>query len=174
MALEQRDKVIGSTTYRVTQLPAKLGRTLLVRITKLAGPALAAGITGVGETKAESADGALAVGAGEALRDLCMRLSPEEFGSILDEFAKYTVLLRGELEPRLADVFDDHFAGKYDEMLHWAAFCMEVNYQSFFGAAGGRAGLITRLTALFRPSPSPSTSTGTSTASQAAKGTPPG
>jgi hypothetical protein len=142
---------------------------------KLCGPSLASAITGVGETSAKTAEGAMAVGAGEALRDLCMRLSPEEFGAILDEFAKYTVLvLPGDVQPKLADKFDDHFAGRYDEMLQWASFCMEVNFSSFFAATGGRAGFFTRVMALLQASLSPKPSTGTSTESPPATGTPPG
>jgi hypothetical protein len=39
---------------------------------------------------------------------------------------------KGKREPQLSKIFDLHFAGKYDEMLAWLIFCVEVNFGSFF------------------------------------------
>ena len=177
MALEVKEKRIGAHLYRVTQLPAKKGRALLVRLTKLLGPGLAAAFGDLGRDKASTAEAAIASGIGQGLYELAERLSESEVGSILDELAVFTtVVLDAEREPRLSDVFDDHFAGRYDEMLLWAGFCLEVNYASFFDGSGGSGGLLRRALTLLQASTSPSTSktAGTSTGSRPAGDTPTG
>lgn len=165
MAIESHDKVIGATRYRVTQLGAKKGREMLVRLVKLAGPGLAAGLAGLSKADGKDTEAPMARALSDALYDLATRLTVEEFNGITDELAKHTTIVLGDLEPRLSDKFDDHFSGKYDEMLRWAAFALEVNFKSFFVGSGGGGGLMTRLSALMTapPSPSPTTSTGTST-----------
>ncbi len=172
MAIETREKLIGQHRYKVTQLGAKQGRGLLVRLTKLAGPGIGAFVGGLGARKSADTDSAIAMGISQALYDLATRITEDEVGAILDDLAKNTVIVLGDREPRLSDIFDGHFAGRYDEMIKWAAFCLEVNYHSFFAGSGGSSGLWSRLQMLLSASPSPSTSTGTSTASPAARGTP--
>jgi len=173
MAIEAREKRIGEHTYRVTQFGAKQGRGLLVRLLKLAGPSLGATLSSLAQGKHTEVEAALAAGLSQGLYELAERLNEAEVGSVLDDFAKQTVVVIGDREPRLSDVFDAHFAGKYDEMLLWARFCLEVNYASFFGGSNGGPGLIGRIQSVLSASPSPSASTGTSTASPPARGTVP-
>jgi hypothetical protein len=172
VAIETREKRIGDHTYRVTQFGAKQGRALLVRIVKLAGPTFGAMLSSLAQGKHKELDAALGAGLGQGLYELAERLTESEVGGVMDDFAKQTVLVIGDREPRLSDAFDAHFAGKYDEMLLWAAFCLEVNFASFFGGSNGAA-LWGRIQNLLSASRSPSTSTGTSTASPAARGTAP-
>jgi hypothetical protein len=166
MSIETRDKVIAGVTYRVSQLPAKVGRNVLVRVVKQLGPGLAGALSGAGSASAGVDNlGALVMGASEAIGMLCARLSPEEFDAILDVFARHTTIaLPNDVEPKLADKFDEHFAGRYDAMLQWAAFCMEVNFGSFFDASAGPNALWQRAQT-FLQSLSPTASTGTSGAS---------
>jgi len=173
MAIEAREERIGEYTYRVTQFGAKQGRGLLVRLLKLAGPSLGAALSSLAQGQHKEVEAALAAGLSQGLYELAERLTESEVGSMLDDFAKQTVIVLGDREPRLSDVFDAHFAGRYDEMLLWAKFCLEVNYASFFGGSNGERGLAGRILTVLSASPSPSASTGTSTASPPARGTVP-
>lgn len=172
MAIETREKKIGPHTYRVTQLGAKQGRSMLVRLVKICGPGLGSFVGGIGRG-ASSVDSALALGAGDAIHDLTTRLREDEIGALMDEFALQTVVVQSaEIELRLSDVFDDHFAGRYDAMLAWTRFCLEVNFASFFGASSAPSGSLAKLWKMLSALPSPLTSTGTSGVSPAANATP--
>jgi len=85
----------------------------------------------------------------------------------MDELAKATVVvLDAEREPQLDRIFDDHFAGRYDQMLQWFAFALEVNFRSYFLDWLSDRGLLDRVMRLIASaSQSPTASTGTSTAS---------
>ena len=171
MAIEAKERRIGATTYRITQLPAKRGRAMLVRFIKLFGPGAGAFVGGLGRGRS-GLDGAVGVGIADAMHDLCTRLSEDDLAVICDEFATYTVVVQSrDVERRLADVFDDHFAAKYDEMLQWLRASCEVNFSSFFGGATLGAGLPRLLEFLSRWQPQPA-STGTSTESPRASAMP--
>jgi hypothetical protein len=171
VAIEYREKRIGPHLYRVTMLGAKAGRAMLVRLVKLGGPGVGSFAIGVGRN-ATSVDSALALGVGEALHDMASRLNESEVGAMMDEFALQTVVVQSaDIELRLSDIFDDHFAGRYDLMLQWARFCMEVNFASFFGGSGS-GGPLAKLWKALSALQSPPASTGTSTASPPANATP--
>lgn len=179
MAIETRDRTISGTAYRLTQLGALEGRTMLVRLVKLLGPGVGSFVGGAGRgalNPASGADSVLAMGAGEAIHELCARLDATELGQIMDVFAaNTTVVISREQEPRLSDVFDAHFAGRYDAMLQWLRWCLEVNFASFFGGAAGngaKGGPLANLLRALSALQSPPASTGTSTASPAASATP--
>jgi len=167
MAIESKEKRIGSVTYRVTQLPAKRGRAMLVRFVKLAGPGAGAFVGGLGRNHGGSFDGSLALGIAEGLHDFSGRLNDDDLDAICEEFAKYTVVVKSrEIELRLSDVFDDHFAGKYDEMLSWLRYCSEVNFASFFVGSSGAGTPLSKLVQMLSAWQPPTASTGTSTVSQ--------
>lgn len=178
MGIETRDTTIGATTYRVAHLPTKKGQALLVRIVKLLGPGVGSFVGGLARP-ADEFDSAMAQGVGEALYDLAARLNAQEVEIVLEEFAKHTfVILTApdgqEITPRLSDVYDDHFAGRYDDLIKWAKFCFEVNYRSFFaGQSGDSSKPLARLWKILQALPSLSQRlSGTSTASQAVPTTP--
>lgn len=171
MAIETRDITIGSTTYRVAQLPTRKGQALLVRIIKLLGPGVGSFVGGIGRSGGEL-DAAMALGVGDALHDLAARLNELEVAGVLEEFAKNTyVLLSDDVQPLLNTIYDEHFAGRYDELMKWAKFCLEVNYRSFFVVPGDGKPLA-RLWKIIQQLPSLNLSTGPSTASPAATATP--
>lgn len=172
MAIEAKERRIGATVYRITQLPAKRGRAMLVRFVRLFGPGAGAFVGGLGRSKAAVLDGALGLGIADAMLDLCTRLSEDDLAVICDQFAEFTVVIVSrDVERRLSDVFDDHFAGKYDEMLSWLKACCEVNFASFFAGSSLGAGLPKLMDLLSRWQPQPQ-STGTSTESPRASAMP--
>lgn len=175
MAIESKERRIGATTYRVTQLPAKRGRAMLVRFVRLLGPAAGAFASGVGRGARAgvnldalmNANVAMLAGfgIGDALHDLCTRLNEEDLSAMCDEFAEYTVVVQSrEIEQRLSKIFDDHFAGRYDEMFQWFRACCEVNFASFFAGSSG-ANPLAKLVDLISKWQSQTGSTGISTAS---------
>jgi len=172
--IETRETVIGDTTYLVAQLGTKKGQALLVRIVKLLGPGVGSFVGGLGRG-ASAADEALALGIGDAIHELAGRLNEQEVAGVLEEFAKNTMVVKSaELHVRLSEIYDDHFAGRYHELLAWARFCMEVNYRSFFVAQSGSDKPLHRLWTLLQALQSRATSSvaGTSTASPQAPATP--
>lgn len=167
MAIEVKEKRIGATTYRVTQLPTKPGRAMLVRYIRLAGPGAGAFVGGLSSSKAGTFDGSVGSGLAEAIHDFCTRINDAELDAICDEFARYTIVVKSrDVELRLSDVFDDHFAGRYDELLAWLRFCSEVNFASFFAvSSSGKPGLLNRAMAMVSAWQSQPGLTGTSTES---------
>lgn len=171
MAIETKEKRIGATTYRITQLPAKRGRAMLVRFVRLVGPGAGAFVGGLGRGKS-GFDGAIGLGIADAMHDLCTRINEDDLAALCDEFATYTTVVQSrDVERRLADVFDDHFAGRYDEMISWFRACCEVNFASFFGGSSGTAPLAKLMELLSKWQPQ-TASTGMSTASPPADGMP--
>jgi len=173
VAIEAKEKRIGGVTYRVTQLPAKRGRSMLVRFVRLVGPGAGSFVGGLGRSKDQTFDGGLALGIADGLHDLCLRLNDDDLSAICDEFATYTIVVKSrDVELRLSDVYDDHFAGRYDEMFAWLRYCCEVNFASFFAVSSSASGLLGRLTKLLSVLQPLPTSTGISTGSPAASTTP--
>ena len=178
MQLRQtKEKVIDGTTYRVTLLGARAGRAMLVRLTKLIGPALASFVEGTLQAKGGATE-SISTGIAEAVRELTARISEAEFASISDELAKHTAVVvddgRERREPQLSDIFDAHFSGRYAAMMAWLGFALEANFASFFGASENvdSQTLTHRLqTLLALLSRSPTESTGISTASPPASTT---
>jgi hypothetical protein len=115
-------KRIGEHEYTVTPLGAIRGSQVLVRVLKIVGPLF---------TSKDLS----------ALQESDMDYMREVFAPLS------TVNIEGK-EPLLKDVFDAHFVGKYDEMIGWLMFCLEVNFQSILvgkglGLAVGKASPLT-------------------------------
>lgn len=164
MAIEAKERRIGAHVYRITQLPAKRGRAMLVRFIRLVGPGAGALVGGLGRGKG-TFDAALGLGIADGLHDLCTRLNEEDLSVISDEFATYTVVIKSrDVEQQLSKIFDDHFAGAYDEMFAWLRACCEVNFASFFGGVNVGARFADLMQMLSRYQ-SQTPSTGTSTVS---------
>lgn len=116
---EERD--IGGLKYKITQLGAVKGRAVALRLVKAIGPAFAS-LAGKGKLE-------------EALPGLFANLSLDEndLTYFCDAFAEKTFVFTADGKmPRLDNVFDVHFAGKYRDMMGWLIACVEVNYSDFF------------------------------------------
>lgn len=133
MSRTNKTKRIGSNGYEVTQLGAIEGRRVFARLAQLMGGmvgALAAG------GKADPV---------QAFQSFAEAMTPEVMDFFCDTFTKFTQVHRQDGKVLfLKDIFDDHFADNYSEMVEWLVFCLEVNFASFLGGVGG-------LSALLRP-----------------------
>lgn len=128
MGKKTERKKIGDHTYVVTQFGALRGREVLFRLTTMMGPALS-GIFKGGLSEA---------GLGEALLTWSSSAKVEDFTWLCDQFAEVTKVEERTstghaIASDLGKVFDDHFVGKYTEMLQWLAFAVTVNFADFLG-----------------------------------------
>lgn len=122
--LPSQAKQIGECVYKVTALPARRGKGILLRLTAAAGKAFKG-------FKGESPDATAVLG---MLADLVGHLSEEDVDAMIDAFAPATeVTLPDGKRPQLAGILDLHFAARYSEMTEWLIFALEVNFGGFFG-----------------------------------------
>lgn len=147
---ETKSKVIGDTTYFVTQLGAKEARSVGRRLAKIFG---------------------IAAEADNKIGKFFEALTDEELTFLCDTFAKVTLISPSDspLNPAtgqpqvqwpLVAKFDDHFAGHLGFMMQWLRFGVEVNFSSFLDELGPEMrGLLLTLDA---PSPTPASSIGSS------------
>ncbi len=133
MGLRSERRTIGEHEYEVTQLPSSKGRRLLVRLFKVLGPAFGELTAGGAKNVDEVDSGALA----RAIQELALRITSDDLEDVVQELARTTRIRMGDKEPELASVMELHFAGRYDELIRWLAFALEVNYGSFFGGLAG-------------------------------------
>ena len=133
MARVNQSKKIGNHTYEVTPLGAIEGRRVFAKLAQLMGGMV--GMIAAGG-KADMVKGF------QAFAESC---TPDVMDFFCDTFSKVTqVHMPDGKVPYLKDIFDDHFADNYSAMVEWLAFCLEVNFASFLGGAGGLAALLRR------------------------------
>lgn len=131
---ETVEKEINQTTYKITKLGAKVGKRVLARLIRAAGPAF----------EAEQTFGAL-----------CAALTDAELDYFCDTFAEVTSFspaAEPDKEWRLKDMFDTHFSGKYGEMTLWLKACLEVNYGNFLEELGIDPAVIEKMMAAAKDS----------------------
>lgn len=128
--LETKAKEIDGVMYEVTQLDALKGRRVFVRFAKIVAPVLTTLKTAKGDEEQLLAG---------VLAQLFTSVSEDDVDFFCDAFAPSTRLLKDGKKPRLSDAFAFHFAGNYAALLQWLAFCVEVNFGSFFPSQPGKS-----------------------------------
>ena len=131
--IETKQKQIGERgfTYHVTQLGARQGGRVLVRLLKMVGSAAGEAIG------SDEKDFDLAT-VGRMVGSLAETASEEDFDFLCDTFLVGTSVqeLGGPAVVPLKGIFDLHFAGEYQELGQWLFFCIEANYGGFLGEGG--------------------------------------
>ena len=117
-------KVIGGEEYTFCQLPPKKSLKLLTRILKLIGPALGGAMSEDGDAK-----NIMDLDLGMVVSQLCARLDENEIEYIIDMLLSQ-VLHSGK--GNLAQVFDQHFAGRLPHLFNVLGAALEVEYNDFF------------------------------------------
>lgn len=126
---------IGEFEFQVSMLPSEEGFPILMKLTQIFGM----------------------LGTGAELTKVVSALSPNDLNEMISTFAKHTrvksdngnVVLLSETKSVI-------FAGRYDLMLKWLIFCVEVNFSNFFGGFGDMANDIgARLQRMFGKQNSP-------------------
>jgi hypothetical protein len=91
---------IGDTTYEITQLGALAGSKIFMKVLKSAYQA-------------------------KSSSEMLANMAPEDFDALIAAFGPMTnVVGKGPLDK----IFDFHFVGRYDEMLQWISFCIDLNF----------------------------------------------
>jgi hypothetical protein len=91
---------IGDTTYEITQLGALAGSKIFMKVLKSAYQA-------------------------KSPPEMLANMAPEDFDALIAAFGPMTnVVGKGPLDK----IFDFHFVGRYDEMLQWLSFCIDLNF----------------------------------------------
>lgn len=150
MPRETKDTTIAGVRYQVTQLGATTGGQVMYRL----GRAFAVLMAGAAQDKIDL--GALPP---SDFDWLVKTLQATTKVGIVDDVTITDKLGNAEKvgsgHERMLDlgmVFDDHFAGKYPQMLEWLKFALEVNFGPLSDALGG---LIRGLTGLSPSKPQP-------------------
>jgi hypothetical protein len=119
MGRKSEKLVIGSYEYEVTQLGGKEGRRLGARL---------------GKVFVRLASGGADVNAG--LLHAFAGIDEDLVDLVCDKLSECTtVKMQNGKQPRLSDIFDEHFAGNYGEMLLWLRFAIRVNFESFLAVS---------------------------------------
>lgn len=174
MITSERSTIDG-WVYETTQMGSKEGRRLLVRLYKLAGPAVAEFLRSLGAEGKKQVTGLGDIGT-EAIADVIAELSvmitPDEFDHIVDTLARKTrVSQDGQKWQKLEDVSEMLWAGSHSTTFKFIAFALGANYADFFGGLDNLRSFVSKA-AMESQSKSQSSSTGTPTESQPAADTP--
>lgn len=126
MAVQQKQFTIDGVVYTVTQLGAKKGRRIWLKLMQVAAAPLK-------ELSAQKKLDQAAIAS--ALATAIESLDDETTESLYAAFGETcTVLLPTGNNPYLKDeVFDQHFAGNYIAMSKWLWECIAFNFASFLG-----------------------------------------
>ncbi|NIQ97428.1 MAG: hypothetical protein GWN87_27080 [Desulfuromonadales bacterium] len=131
---------IGGYRYRVTMLPAKLGFRMTVMLTKTLVPMLGGISVKKGQKVADlmNEDVSSFLDFGRLAERLSKNIDEENVQTLVNALAESTDIFgkgdRGEFGDAgapLSEHFDDHFAGRYRNLLRWLAFAMKVNFGDF-------------------------------------------
>lgn len=143
-----RDKIksapIDGFIYEVHQLPATKGEEIGAELVSMVAPMIGAlAGEGKGSIKIESV-GDLdlrALGLKAAADVFASQLSSPRLREIRKLMAEHTEIYGegfGDAGAPLERNYDEHFAGRYDAMLEWFMFALEVNFSGFFAGLWGR------------------------------------
>jgi hypothetical protein len=145
-----RDKVksepIDGFVYEVTQLPATKGEEIGADLIGMVMPLLGAlAGEGSGEISIESVSDLdlRALGLKAAADVFADKLTGPRLREIRKIMAEHSEIYGdgfGDAGAPLSRNYDDHFAGRYDAMLEWFLFSLEVNFSGFFVGLWGRMG----------------------------------
>lgn len=156
---EVREHVIGEFTYKIQQLGSSDGRKVMTRVIKVMGPVTTQALAGGADDDTKMA---------KAVGKLCELLSDADLDYLCNTFSRVTRLSRNDdpsKELILAQVIEDHFAGKYGTMLAWLWACFKTNYSNFLDELP--AELKEAMAALMAPATDGKSTTGPTTASGA-------
>jgi hypothetical protein len=126
------EKKIGQDTYRVHKAGAREQQRMLLRIGRIAGPAITA------FTDALAGDGDREKGALNALGGMLTNANPDEAEQLLVDLCQMAQVNTGGMPVGQYDpvIFDHHMDGlALQTCWEVAGFVLEVNFRDFFDAA---------------------------------------
>lgn len=126
--IETKEKVIGSSNYAVTQLPARRALRLQAKLVKLLGPAVSTIFVATGDL--DSADQSIP----KAITALASQLDDKTFDQLILDLLQGQVRKNGK--EITEQVLDLEFAGNLNELFLVLSFVLEVNFGDFFREGG--------------------------------------
>lgn len=131
MGTEKKTHTIGGHEYELETFGARQGMAVLLTLTRFLGPALA-DVMGAGQDVEASLSRGLATFAATA--------KPADLDTLVDAFSGRTKLLleattkagTRKVPTALAPILDDHFAGRYTDLIQWLVWCIQENFSGFF------------------------------------------
>jgi Phage tail assembly chaperone protein, TAC len=154
--IKTEEKEIDGTKFQVAGLDLRTERTVLVRLARLVGPALAELAKAGGNTKAVDL-------APAALRVLFEGLNDDEVDYLVEVFRPVTKvgMVTGKEEKQKVSwmpCIDSAFRNGASSQLKWLWFCLEHQFAGFLGSSsGGLDSLLGMLRAKASDSDSPKT-----------------
>ncbi|HYQ47155.1 MAG TPA: hypothetical protein VER11_34530 [Polyangiaceae bacterium] len=155
MALETKRVTIGGSQYAITQLGAVAGRGLFKKFVTAMSPLLRDAVSGsvfkdlqklIGELPEGETFDKLAIAVAPIVGPYLIRtiedLPQDLFEELCETFSQSTTVLAGKpaTPQKLSDLFDEHFAGKYVDMIGWLFQCLKVNgFLAKLGSAASAA-----------------------------------
>lgn len=137
MAAKTETVTVMGDTYRVTQLGATVGSELWDDILAAVSPALLGKLESLVPKMAEA----------KSEQDMIAMMAPAVLGvlSTIPKdlkrrwrklFLENCELVTGSVNLNMAkaELFDQHFAGRYDAMTAWEAVCLKHNFFGFLGS----------------------------------------
>lgn len=123
---------IQGTKYFIGKLPAKKGRTILLKMMKILSFSLDSLKTGNLEKDIQDVSGLLISG----FQRIVQNLDEKDFEYICDELAnctRYEEDLTGgkKITLELGSQFDEHFSGRYGAMIQWFGEALKFNFADF-------------------------------------------
>lgn len=182
--IEIQEKEIGGETFKFNPMGAEKSREILVEIINRFGGSVSSGLENLGkadlkdvppEANLTAMVGKLMGSIGGMIREITTNLDPPYYKKLLDEFGKRSEVKEEEggqvrwptMDAGYRDLF---FSRRLVLEAKWLAWCMEVQYNDFFGLASTMTQNIVAtkwIQDLQSKLSSPEGSTGTSTESQA-------
>lgn len=139
MATKTETVTLLGDTYRITQLGAEVGSDLWDDILASVGSSLLAKLEGL-QAKLAGAnikdEATLLTAVGPVVLSVLAGVPKDLKKRWRKLFLANTVLVTSaaELNMAKAELFDQHFAGRYDAMTAWEAACIRHNFLNFLGS----------------------------------------
>jgi len=133
MRKSETSEAIGGYRYKVRQLGTSDGLGVLTQIARMILPSAGAVVGGgsIQELMNSSLDGDKFA---KIATQLATSLNGSDVNQIIQKLAAHTDILGpgfGDAGAPLDVHFDDHFAGRYRDLVKWAQFALKVNFANF-------------------------------------------
>jgi hypothetical protein len=141
--IQSMEKIVGDTTYIITQFPARKALNLKIRLAKIIAKGLGKDLDLSTLEDAAVAGNMEAAGNAtiSALAGIIAELDEAAANSIINELISQVKIRTNAEILDVSAIFDSHFAGKMLDIYKLLYAVLEVNYPDFFGAGSvlGRA-----------------------------------
>ena len=126
---------IGGETYKVYMLDPFVASDLLADLVAIIAPAAAALKGGADGEELDGLLGEAGTGSDGFERAATLffaKFTKEKQREIIKTLSKVTVIVKGDAEPKLDEIFSVHFRGRLALMYQWLGFALKSQFSDFF------------------------------------------